>query len=98
MKKAQGLSLNTMAIAAIVLVVIIVTIAIFTGVTGDVVPFFKERTECATQANVVKTGSADGCYAQGVCNSEYNGEEIYGLGCEEKNEGATPYCCIDNRV
>ncbi len=102
MKKAQGLSLNTMAVAAIVLVVIIVTIAIFSNVTGGVVPFFKDRTECSTQTGVVKTSAAnptassDGCYKQGDCDN-YNGEEIYGLGCDKKNSEKT-YCCISNQA
>ncbi len=102
MKKAEGMTLNTMAIAAIVLVVIIVTIAIFSNVTGGVVPFFKDRGECAKQPGVVdkasapdKPGvSADGCYASGEC-SKLNGEEIYGLGCDKK-EATKPYCCIKN--
>lgn len=103
MKKAEGLTLNTMAIAAIVLVVIIVTIAIFSNVTGGVVPFFKDRTECSKQTGVIKTSTAnptassDGCYAQDVCSEKYNGEEIYGLGCDKKDsETPTPYCCIKN--
>lgn len=95
MKKAEGMTLNTMAIAAIVLVVIVVTIAIFSNVTGDVVPFFKERTECSKQPGVVKTGSPDGCYAPGDCDN-YNGEEVFGLGCDKK-DAAKPYCCIKNQ-
>lgn len=100
MKKAEGLTLNTMAIAAIVLVVIIVTIAIFSNVTGGVVPFFKDRTECSKQQGVVKTGTdsnPDGCYKQGVCSDKHNGEEIYGLGCDKKDSATPmPYCCIKN--
>lgn len=97
MKKAEGLTLNTMAIAAIVLVVIIVTIAIFSNVAGDTVPFLKDRTECSKQTGAVLKPNADGCYAQGVCSDKYNGEEIYGLGCDKKDSATpTPYCCIKN--
>lgn len=93
MKKAEGMTLNTMAIAAIVLVVIIVTIAIFSNVTGGVVPFFKDRGECSKQQGTVLKPNADGCYAQGECSGKYNGEEIYGLGCDKK-DAAKPYCCV----
>ncbi len=90
MKKAEGLTLNTMAIAAIVLVVIVVTIAIFTGVAGDVVPFFKSRTECSSQAGSL------GCFSDADCEKE-NGEGVFGLGCDKK-DAAKPYCCIKNQV
>ncbi|MBS3132709.1 hypothetical protein J4470_01090 [Candidatus Woesearchaeota archaeon] len=86
MKKAQGLALNTMAVAAIVLIVIVITIAIFSGVVGNkVVPFFEERSECEKQTN------SEGCVAAGECKG---GSEIYGLGCEEKEDAPGPYCCI----
>ena len=89
MKKAQSLTLNTMAVAAIVLVVIIITIAVFTGVVGDAVPFFKERSECAKQPGAVTPY----CFAPGECGKE-GGVEIYGLGCKDDK----PYCCIENKV
>ncbi len=88
MKKAEGLTLSTMAIAAIVLVVIIVTIAIFSNVTGGVVPFFKSRTECSSQAGSL------GCLSDVGCE-EKNGEAVFGLGCDKKN-AEKPYCCIKN--
>ncbi len=96
MKKAEGMTLNTMAIAAIILVVILVTIAIFSSVTGGVVPFFKDRSECSKQPDVVLKPNADGCYKQGECG-RLNGEEIYGLGCDKKNS-EKPYCCIKNQA
>ncbi len=97
MKKAEGMTLNTMAIAAIVLVVIIVTIAIFSNVTGGVVPFFKDRGECSKQSGAVLKPNADGCYEAGVCGNKYNGEEVYGLGCDKK-DAAKPYCCIKSQA
>ena len=85
-KKAQGLTFNTLAIAAIVLIVVIVSIAIFTGVLNDVVPFFKTSTQCEKQGG----SPAPTCVASGQCK---NGVEIYGLGCEDK-KGNIPFCCI----
>ncbi len=90
MKKAEGLALNTMAIAAIVLVVIIVTIAIFSNVTGGVVPFFKDRSECSSQAGSL------GCLSDVDCEKK-NGEAVYGLGCDKK-DAAKPYCCMKNQA
>ncbi len=102
MKKSEGLTMNTMAVAGIALVVIVVTIAIFSNVSGGVVPFFKDRGECSKQPGAVKASAAtpaassDGCYKQGDCDN-YNGEEIFGLGCDKK-DSATPYCCIRNQA
>ena len=90
MKKAQGLTLNTMAVAVIVLVVIVVTIGIFTGVVGDIVPFFEGRTECQAQASKVTPY----CSASEEC-SEDGGVAVFGLGCNDI-DADKPYCCIKN--
>lgn len=76
-----------MAIAAIVLVVIAITVAIFTGVVGDVAPFFKERTECQSQP----AKETPECTTIDECD-EKGGSAVYGLGCKD----TTPYCCIRN--
>lgn len=82
-KKGQGLSLNVVVIAAIVLVVMIVLIAIFTGGVERIRKSLGSVNECQGD-----------CVAQGQCRA---GQEIYGLGCE-KLKGDTPseapYCCV----
>jgi len=87
MKKAQGLTLNTMALAVIVLVVIVVTIAIFTGVIGsNVIPFFESRGECINQPNSL------GCKETVKDCDDVGGVDLRGVGCPD----STPYCCIKN--
>jgi len=82
MKKAQGLSLNFMAVAVLILVVILVVIGIFTGVLGDVVPFFSEQRDCTARG-----GDCD----NRECET-FGGTPIFGLGCSEDNK---KYCCIE---
>ena len=94
--KAQGLSLNTIAIAAIVIVVLLVVIFIFKGGINKIWPSISGANNCKDDP----TDLSDGCQAAGNCPS---GTEVYGLGCEEKNIDATtkqpktPYCCIKNQ-
>ena len=81
MKKAQGLSLNMMVIAAIALVVLVVTIAVFSGFIGNkAVPFLSSQTECESQPQ------------PGECMNRANceGTPISGLGCKESE-----VCCIE---
>ena len=54
LKKAQGLSLNTMVIAAIVLIVLIVLVGIFTGYFGDFVPSLKAASERSCPEEQIK--------------------------------------------
>ncbi len=83
MKKAEGLALQTIVIAAIVLVVLIVSILIFTKGIGPA-RIINRVNDC--DGNCVANG--------GGCNT---GEvAIYGLGCETENDGTTPYCCKKN--
>ena len=58
-KKAQGLSLNTMVIAAVVLIVLLILVGIFTGYFGSFVPSLK----AAGEQTCDKTGyeGADSC-------------------------------------
>ena len=81
MKKSQGLSLNFMAIAVLILVVILVVIGIFTGVMGDVVPFFNEQKECPARGGNCGNSECD----------DIGGTPVFGLGCSENNK---EYCCI----
>lgn len=86
-KKAEGLSLQAVAIGAIILVVLIVVLAIFKGGIDKIKPTLDKVNECKDNP----VDPADGCIAAGKC---VGGEEIYGLGCEKKNNGNTPYCCV----
>ncbi|MBI2580767.1 hypothetical protein HYV85_03065 [Candidatus Woesearchaeota archaeon] len=86
-KRAEGLSLQVVAIGAIVLVVLIVVLAIFKGGINKIEPTLGKVNEC--KDNLLDP--TDGCLAAGQCKS---GEEIYGLGCEKKGKGETPYCCV----
>ena len=62
-KKAQGLSLTTIVIAAAVLIVLIVLIGIFTGYFGDFVPSLKAAGEqqCSLAAGYTHEDESDGC-------------------------------------
>ncbi len=70
MKKAAALSLETIAVAAIVLVVLIIVLAVFRGGIDKILPGIGKVNEC---------NPAD-CMKQGECSS---GQEIYGLGCKD---------------
>ncbi len=81
MRKGQGLSLNTVVIAALVLVVLLITLAIIKGTSGKVLPFFGKQTECQSRG--------------GSCASESGPEmctniSVYGLDCKDPK----PVCCI----
>lgn len=79
MKMAAALSLETIAIAAIILVVLIIILAVFRGGLGKILPSIGKVNEC----------NPTDCMKQGECTS---GQEIYGLGCE-KNKDDKVYCC-----
>ncbi len=85
--KAQGLSLNTIVIAAIVLVVLLVVLVIFKGGIGKIWPSISGANDCKDDLG----RTDDGCQAAGKCTA---GTEVYGLGCEKKDDGKTPYCCV----
>ena len=94
--KAQGLSLNAIAIAAIVIIVLLVVIFIFKGGLNKIWPSISGANNCKDSP----ADTTDGCQAAGNCLS---GTEVYGLGCETKNIDSTtkqstkPYCCIKNQ-
>ncbi len=94
-KKAVELSLNVIVIAALVLIVLIVSIAIFTGLVGDTVSDTK-----ITMGSITGDYDGDGikdfldkcpCYAG---TAEYNGcpEEIN----EENREKYTSRHCLED--
>ncbi|MBI2137444.1 hypothetical protein HYU12_02910 [Candidatus Woesearchaeota archaeon] len=85
-KKAEGLTLSTIAIAAIVLVVVAVTIAIFTGAAEDFMPFFKQQKECSARGG--------DCTTLQACN-DAEGTALLGIGCPGTLDKAEEeYCCI----
>ena len=84
-KKAEGLSLQVIVIAAIALIVLLVVLGVFKGGIDRIVPSLNKVNECPPTD----------CKIQGDCK---DGQEIYGLGCdkfvEQKNPLAKgPYCC-----
>ena len=81
MKKAAALSLETIAVAAIILVVLIIVLAVFTGGFNKVNLQIGKVNECPP-LKCIEPG-------KGQCTS---GEEIWGLGCEKNTNGKT-YCC-----
>ena len=91
-KKAQGLSLNVIIIAAIGLLVLVVLAIIFTGRTGI---FVKESDKCD-----VKFGSSGECVdSREVCVGAYN--KISWGACDLDNDGKygynddeNGYCCV----
>ena len=87
MKKAQGLPLNMIVIAGIVLVVMVVTIAIFTGFFGGFTERFKGAGEKACPSpDYYAISEAQGC-AEGD-------KEIFGVFNEEQVPPGSVCCSI----
>ena len=81
-KRGQGLSLNTIIIAAIALIVLVVLVMIFTGRMGGFTGGLQEATSCAQACKAA--GKTGGSYAD-TCT-----EENTLVGYEE---GAKLCCC-----
>ncbi len=79
MKKAQSLSLNTIVIAAIVLIVLLIIIGILAGTSGKVIPFFGKQTDCTGRGGQC-TKEAESCDAK-----------LYGMKDCLKDK---PVCCV----
>lgn len=80
MKKAQGISINTIIIAALALLVLVVLSVIFLGRTGI---FAKESASCLTNG---------GSCVVGACPQ---GSTAYpSWSCEKTSEGAFQRCCV----
>ncbi len=87
-RKAEGLSLNVIIIAAIALVVLLVVLGVFTGGINRIIPGLSHVNDCPA-----KNGY---CANPGACKTAET--EVYGLGCDlEKNSDGSlknPTCCI----
>lgn len=86
-KKAEGLSLQVIVIAAIALIVLLVVLAAFTGGINRIVPGLSHVNDCSA-----KNGY---CAKSGGCAPVET--EVYGLGCDTPKDGKpseTPSCCI----
>ena len=83
-KRGQGLSLNTIVIALIVLTVLVVIIVIFTGALGNIVPGFQK---CSVPPNQC---------ALDASSCDKNDGFVYnpGLKCENKAE----FCCQNTGI
>lgn len=95
MKRGEGLSLQTVTIAAIALIVLIIVIAVFRGGIDKVLPTLNKANECKDNPADLD----DGCMEAGKCTA---GTEVYGLGCDKKDldqnkNPKTPYCCVVKR-
>ncbi|MFH2019897.1 MAG: hypothetical protein ABIJ34_00635 [archaeon] len=80
MRKAQSISINTVIVAAIALIVLIVVIAIFGGRTRI---FANNVRDCTTQGS--------GAHCDSACETfEVN---IPGTNCEDIT--STKFCCVE---
>ncbi len=89
-KKAQGMSLNVIIIAALGLLVLVVLAIIFTGRTGV---FVKESDKCGYQGGrcVVATTDCSGTYdkvVRGACDLSGDGTFHF------NNDDGDGYCCL----
>ncbi|MBI3036195.1 hypothetical protein HYY73_00340 [Candidatus Woesearchaeota archaeon] len=90
MKKAQGLTLNTIVIAALVLVVLLIALAILGRTSGKTIPFLSKQTECTARG-----GNCAADTGVGACT----GTKIYGLeGCPPKDKPDDTVCCVKGQV
>ena len=80
MKKAQGLSMTTIIVAALAVIVLIVLIAIFTGRIGN----FGEDIDTSVSGFKGKCelpGTNRKCTTETYCNSTYGGQNIGDYDC-----------------
>ncbi len=89
-KKAQGISLNVIIIAALGLLVLVILAIIFTGRTGV---FVKESDKCVVQGGrcVESEDQCTGTYERigwGACDLNGDGKFQY------NNKDDDGYCCI----
>jgi hypothetical protein len=80
-KKAQGISMNVIVIAAIALLVLIVLIAVFSGRMGIFNKNLDEQTK-----NTCKARTGNDCQAAACGPTQI---QIFGTDCK----GSTPFCC-----
>lgn len=93
MKKAQGLSLNVIIIAAIALLVLVILSVVLLGRFGI---FATGVSECEKQPGHVCTPDAG-------CTTDENGEALVGgdfirdtrgLKCNQADDGREQFCCV----
>ncbi len=77
MKKAQGLSLNTIIIAALVIMVLVILALVFTGQMGD---FSKDTDSC----------TAKGGQCREDCLEETEESSLFGGSCPDDQECCMP--------
>lgn len=87
-KKAQGISINVIIIAAIALIVLVVLVAIFTGRLGK---FGQDVTKVGQECSEFKTGDNTGSWQSVDCGA--NQKEIF----TATDSGTHPgeHCCIN---
>ncbi len=89
-RKAEGLSMQVIVIAAIALIVLLVVLGVFTGGINRIIPGLSHVNDCEA-----KNGY---CEKSGACKTAET--EVYGLGCDltsKKNSDGSlekPSCCI----
>jgi hypothetical protein len=88
MKKAQSLSLNTIIIAALALLVLVILAFVFMGRFSL---FTKESGDCATmKGTCIRSGSCDGTYQKQV---SYDCD-LDGDGTKNEGQSIDGICCI----
>ena len=86
-KKAQGISINTIIIAAIALIVLVVLVAIFTGRLGG---FVGGIEDCASKGGDCVADAKADCTSKGMA-------VVPGTDCpttQEEKDANADYCCI----
>ncbi len=84
-KKAQGISVTTIIIAAIALVVLVVLIAVFVGKIGP----WSEKIEDCTEKGGTCVANILECKQKGALNSV-----LTKTSCEKDSGEDRPICCI----
>ena len=87
-EKSQGLSLNTMVIAAIVLIVLAVVILIFNNGISIFPGFIGNQTECENRQGT--------CVDEVETCREDGGTHYSSLKCKDP-EGTKKYCCVKEK-
>lgn len=89
-KKSQGLSLQAVVIAFIVIVVLVVMIAVFTGGIENIMPWLKSTTSCSGQGG-------DCVLTEEECTID-GGAAFHKSGCPEEGQAQNlEWCCIKEK-
>lgn len=91
-KKAQGISINTIIIAAIALIVLVVLITIFTGNMGQWIKnIFKIQHSVCETTNVQGKTTLNGHWSPNPCPE---GKQVYPADQDDQQAHNGQYCCI----